>query len=81
MPTLEEFREEVEAQISRASKQGRSHVEINAGEIHRIVSPDENLHPMVCDAMRQLMGPSDAVIYAPPAGDGPLFTVRYALPR
>ncbi|KJC56625.1 hypothetical protein UP10_33660 [Bradyrhizobium sp. LTSPM299] len=81
MPTTEEFREEVEAQISRASKQGRLHVEINAGEIHRIISPDQNRHAMACDAIRQLMGPSDRVIHAPPAGDGPSFTVRYALPR
>ena len=81
MPTTEEFREEVEAQISRASKQGRPHVEINAGEIHRIVSPDENRHSMACNAMRELMEPSDEVIHAPPAGDGPSFTVRYRLPR
>jgi hypothetical protein len=36
---------------------------------------------MACDAMRQLMGPADVVIYELPAGDGPSFTVRYALPR
>lgn len=81
MPTTEEFREEAEAQIARAARQGRPHIEINAGELHRIVSPDQNRHPMACDAMRQLMGPADVVIYELPAGDGPSFTVRYALPR
>ncbi|MGF6312605.1 hypothetical protein ABIB82_006498 [Bradyrhizobium sp. i1.8.4] len=81
MPTTEEFREEAEAQIGRAARQGRPHIEINAGELHRIVSPDQNRHSMACNAMRQLMGPADLVIYEPPAGDGPSFTVRYALPR
>ena len=81
MPTTEEFREEAEAQIARASRQGRPHIEINAGELHRIVSPDQNRHPMACNAMRQLMGPGDVVIHEPPAGDGPSFTVRYSLPR
>jgi hypothetical protein len=39
MPTPEEFREEAEAQIARAARQGRPHIEINAGELHWIVSP------------------------------------------
>ena len=81
MPTTEEFREEAEAQIGRAARQGRPHIEINAGELHRIVSPDQNRHPMACNAMRQIMGPADVVIHEPSAGDGPSFTVRYALPR
>lgn len=81
MATMRGFREELEAQIARAAKQGRPHVEINAGELHRIVSPAENRHPMACAAMRQLQREGDVVIHAPPAGDGPSFTIRYALPR
>jgi hypothetical protein len=30
------------------AKQRRPHVEINAGELHRIVSRDENRHAMAC---------------------------------
>lgn len=81
MATMEAFRKELDAQISRAEKQGRPHVEINAGELHRVVSPDENRHRMACVVMRELQRPSDQVIHSPPAGDGPSFTVRYALPR
>ena len=81
MPTTEEFREEAAAQIGRAARQGRPHIEINAGELHRVVTPDQNMHAMACSAMRQLMGPADVVIYEPPDEDGPSFTVRYALPR
>jgi hypothetical protein len=43
-----DFRKELLAQISRAAKQRRPHVEINAGELHRIVSRDENRHAMAC---------------------------------
>lgn len=81
MVSMDDFRKELEAQISQATKQGRPHVEINAGELHRIVSSDANRHPMACNAMRQAQGPSDTVIHAPPAGDGPSFTIRYFLPR
>lgn len=81
MATMRDFREELEAQIARAATQGRPHVEINAGELHRIVSPSENRHPMACAAMRQLQKASDDVVHAPPAGDGPSFTIRYSLPR
>ncbi|WP_247470204.1 hypothetical protein [Bradyrhizobium sp. 45] len=81
MATMDDFREELEAQIARAARQGRSHVEINAGELHRVVSPDENLHSMACEAMRQLQNVGDQVVHAPPAGDGPSFTIRYMLPR
>ena len=81
MPTTEEFREEAEAQIGRAARHGRPYVEINAGELHRIVSPDQNRHPMACNAMRQPMGPGDVVIHQLLPGDGRSFTFRYALPR
>ena len=35
MPKAEDFREELQAQIQRAHKQGRPHIEVNAGELHR----------------------------------------------
>ncbi len=81
MATMDEFRRELQAQIGRAQKQGRAHIEINAGELHRIVSPSENRHPMACNAMRELIAGLDEVLHSPPAGDGPSFTVRYMLPR
>ena len=35
MPKTEDFREELQAQIQRAQRQGRPHVEVNSGELHR----------------------------------------------
>jgi 5-methylcytosine-specific restriction protein A len=76
-----DFRKELLAQISRAANQGRPHVEINAGELHRIVSRDENRHAMACRAMRELQLPTDEIVFAPPSGDGASFTLQYKLPR
>jgi hypothetical protein len=45
MATMDDFREELEAEIGRAPKQGRPHIEINAGELHRIVSRTRTFIP------------------------------------
>jgi len=81
MATMDDFRKELNAQIDRAARQGRPHIELNAGELHRIVNPGGNRLPMACSALRALKKPVDTVVFAPPAGDGASFTIRYALPR
>jgi hypothetical protein len=45
MATMDDFREELEAEIGRAAKQGRPHIEINAGELHRIVARTRTFIP------------------------------------
>lgn len=79
-----DFKEELEAQISRAVKQGRPHVEINSGELHRIVggypSGSHNM-PDCCDVMRSLMQSNDEIVFEPPQGKGASLTIKYALPR
>lgn len=81
MVTMDDFRKELNAQIERASRQGRPHIEVNAGELHRIVNPGGNRLPMACSALREIKTVVDTEVYAPPAGDGASFTVRYVLPR
>jgi 5-methylcytosine-specific restriction protein A len=85
MPTMDDFRREVIAQIARAQRQGRPHVEINAGELHRVVGdyPDAGAHrmPMACAALRELKTASDEIIFAPEGGNGASLTIRYKLPR
>lgn len=85
MPTMDDFRVEVIAQIGRAGKQGRPHVEINAGELHRTLGgyPSATGHrmPMACNAMRESKTEADEVIFEPNAGDGASLTIRYKLPR
>lgn len=82
MVTAVDFRAELEAQISRAQKQGRPHVEINAGELHRVVGgyPGSAIHsmPVCCDVMRKRAREmSSDPIFEPPSGKGASLTIRY----
>jgi 5-methylcytosine-specific restriction protein A len=85
MPTTEDFRAELKAQIERAANQGRPHIEVNAGELHRVVGgyPGNNHRmPQCCDAMRDELKRGDArVIFETESGQAPALTIRYYLPR
>lgn len=85
MPNVDDFRNELKAQIERAQRQGRPHVEVNAGELHRIVGDypgQSHRMPMCCQAMRDAFNKNtDEVIFEPPEGQGASLTVRYRLPR
>lgn len=88
MPTADDFRVELTGILQRAERQGRPHVEINAGELHRLVgdypSRDDNQHamPTCCSVMRsELEAEKDEIIYAPDSGNGASLTIRYRLPR
>lgn len=88
MPTTDEFRAELRAQISRAQRQGRPHAEINAGELHRTLGgyPPKNggshAMPSCCAALRDelALGKSD-IIYETESGQAAALTIRYYLPR
>jgi 5-methylcytosine-specific restriction protein A len=60
-------------------------VEIEARQVHRIVGsyPDPKNHrmPICCRVMRAAMRANDAILYAPPKGDGATLRIRYELPR
>jgi voltage-gated potassium channel len=78
------FSEAIGAVLVRAQKQGRPHVEINAGELHRQVGGYPGPHqrmPSCCGALRAIMSDKDTVIFEPERGDGAALTVRFALPR
>jgi hypothetical protein len=86
MIAAEAFRSELRAQIDRASKQGRPHVEINAGELHRALGdyPSNGQHsmPSCCNVMREEMERGAAeLVYRTPSGNGAALTIRYGLPR
>lgn len=83
MPTVDEFRSELRAQLRVAELAGQNCIVINAGDLHRKVggypSPAPSM-PSCCNVMRQERRPSDAVASAK-SRDGALFAVRYQLPR
>ncbi|MFT0875377.1 hypothetical protein VRZ08_02360 [Rhodopseudomonas sp. G2_2311] len=88
MATIDEFRNELFQQIARAAQQGRPHVEINAGELHRVVGgyppkPGGNHSmPLCCDAMRAESKKGAAeIVYETESGKSASLTIRYYLPR
>lgn len=88
MPSTDDFRSELAAQIERATKQGRPHIEINAGELHRKIGgypPKEHQShamPTCCNVMRDEMRRGNAeVIHETDSGQAPALTIRYSLPR
>lgn len=81
MPTADDFRLELRAQISRAQEQNRPHVEINAGELHRLLGsypgPDHRMHTC-CNVMYQEAELLDhEIIVCPQQGNGASLTIRY----
>lgn len=85
MPSTNDFKKEIFEQIKRATKQNRPHVEINAGELHRVLgdypNPKKHRMPELCEAMRQAMTAADKIIFSPEKGNGAALTIRYKLPR
>ena len=78
------FNAAIADQLARAENQGRTHHEINAGELHRQLGgypgPVHRM-PGCCDALRDAMVKGDRVTYQPERGDGASLTVRFELPR
>ncbi len=88
MHSIEDFKAGLLAQISRAEKQGRSHVEVNAGELHRTLGgypPTDNKNhsmPSCCSVMRDELAKGNAeVIHETDSGNSASLTIRYYLPR
>jgi hypothetical protein len=85
MPDTDEFRTELLSMLQRGQRQGRPHVEVNAGELHRVIGvyPDARKHrmPMCCEAMLSEKRASDEIVFEPLKGKGASLTIRYRLPR
>ena len=81
MPTADDFRIELKDQIERARRQGRPHIEVNSGELHRVLGgyPNASAHqmPTCCEVMRSEMGPRDEIIFSPKEGNGASVTIKY----
>jgi hypothetical protein len=74
--------------FAAASASRRPHIEINAGELHRVVGgyPPGAGHthsmPSCCNAMRAELSRGNAeIVFETKSGVAPALTVRYRLPR
>jgi hypothetical protein len=81
MLTEEQVRFGLHAQISYATRQGRPHLEINAGELERRLGALHKV-PLVCDVMwREFNRGRAEIIQQADAGKSSELTIRYYLPR
>jgi len=78
------FEKELKRQIGVAQAQGKSHVDINSGELHRDLGgypgPDHRM-PICCNVMKNEMKRTDRILNQPSKGRGASLTIRYSLPR
>ena len=88
MPTTDDFRAELSAQIERARRQGRPHAEINAGELHHALggyppkSGTSHAMPSCCNTMWEEFRRGNAeIIHETASGRAVALTIRYKLPR
>ena len=86
--TATQIRAQLILLIVRAKKQGRPHIEVNAGDLHRMIGGyppqrgQSHRMPMICEAMlaEAALGNSQT-IYAPGGKKGASLTIRYNFPR
>jgi len=83
-PTAEDFRNALKKKFQKAQQEGKSFVDVTAGELHRLVGgypgPNHRM-PLCCHVMRSMMEDDDEIIEEPPSGQGASLKIRYKLPR
>ena len=84
MPTAEDFLEAFRAEIRQAKEAGRAYIDINSGELHRIVGGHpgtDHRMPVCCAVMLNEQRAGDVILAQPPKRKGASLTIRYQLPR
>jgi len=83
-PTAQDFQRELDNIFATATKQGKTYVDVKAGDLHRRVGgyprPNHRM-PVCCEVMKRNMKPQDQVLQQPPSGKGASLIIRYKLPR
>jgi UDP-N-acetylmuramyl pentapeptide synthase len=82
MVSIDHFRQELSAQLGRATAQNFADVLINSGELYRSLGGyPGSVHgmPVCCDAMEAELMPGDVILVEKSNGAG--MTVRYYSPR
>ena len=78
MVSIDHFRQELLAQMSRAAAQGRMDILVNSGELCRSMRKGDLRMSTCCDAMQEEIKAGDVLVERT---DGAEMTVRYLLPR
>ncbi len=83
-PTAKVFQAELDRRFKQALLDGKSHIDIQSGSIHREVGGypgSDNRMPVCCGIIYKNMSPADVCLSRPPSGLGATLEVRYVLPR
>ena len=83
-PNSEDFQKKMDSILKQAEQEGKSHVDIKSGDLHRMVGGypgTDHRMPICCGVMRKNMKSTDKVLYKPPKGNGATLLIRYQLPR
>lgn len=83
-PKADDFRRALSALKKKAAEGGSDILEITAGELHRLVGGypgAKHRMPVCCSVMRSEMRGPDAIVAAPPKGNGASLRIAYRLPR
>jgi hypothetical protein len=84
LPTSDEFRQELDRAFQDTRLQGRTYLDVNAGDLHRRLGGypgPNNRMPACVNVMRQAMQDGDVILSEPPKGAGASLTLRYQIPR
>lgn len=78
-PGIKDFRSVIEAMKNEAHYEGKKFIEVNAKELHAIVSPNYNRMPTCCQAIYKQMLDGDEILSRPKenTGFGSYLTVRF----
>ena len=79
MVSIDHFRHELLAQMSRAATQGRIDILVNSGELCRSIRNGDLRMSTCCDVMQEEIKAGDVLLVERTNGAG--MTVRYLLPR
>jgi 5-methylcytosine-specific restriction protein A len=79
-PTATDFEQALNTLFATAWRQGLTHVDVEAGQLHRQVGGypgTAHRMPVCCAVMRRVMRPGDRILQEPPKGDGATVRIRY----
>ncbi|MBO5938286.1 MAG: hypothetical protein J6Q82_02155 [Clostridia bacterium] len=74
--TTEDIRQYIANEKAKARSVGKTAVILRSGDIHKDLGL-KNALPQVCNAMRQSMEPSDAVLHTTPSGNSSTIEIEY----
>lgn len=85
MPNKSDFRKALSDEIEAAIRAAKTHIDIKAGELHRLLGGypgKDHSMPSCCDVLYEEHDRGGAdILSAPPKGKGASLTIRYHLPR